>query len=276
LALAMAGRGAAVTLVPPGQEPKAESEMDAELASFMTEVHTIMDAEKLSDKDQIARLHRPGAKYFNMNPFEVLGLSHKASAEDVRKAYRRMSVQVHPDKNPDNKLAQPAFELVKAAHERLEDPERMAFCQRICSAAEEAVEKRVAKDKKKLRKEGEDEKVPEDDPEKMALAVKVMISRMFSEFESRKRQLETRDMEARKKAKEEQAEREFMEALAKREQKMWEKSRQKRVNGWRSWSSTGGGKSKVPNKVKEERRPDGSGYNSYWDEKGEDYKKEWR
>jgi DnaJ family protein C protein 8 len=272
----MAGRGAAVTLVPAGQEPKAESEMDAELAAFMTEVHTIMDAEKLSDKDQIARLFRPGAKYFNMNPFEVLGLSHKASSEDVRKAYRRMSVQVHPDKNPGNELAQPAFELVKAAHERLEDSERMAFCQRICAAAEEAVEKRVAKDKKKLRKEGQEEQVPEDEPEKMALSVKVMISRMFSEFESRKRQLETRDVEARKKAKEEQAEREFMEALAKREQKMWERSRQKRVNGWRSWSSTGGGKSKIPNKVKEERRPDGSGYNSYWDDKGEDYKKEWR
>jgi len=250
--------------------------MDAELAAFMTEVHTIHDAEKLSSGDQIARLHRPGAKYFNMNPFEVLGLSHKASQEDVRKAYRRMSVQVHPDKNPNNDRAQSAFELVKAAHERLEDAERMAFCQRICSAAEEAVEKRVAKDKKKLRKEGQEDTVPEDDPEKMALAVKVMISRMFAEFESRKRQLEEKDAEQRKKAKEEQAEREFMEALAKREQKMWEKSRQKRVNGWRSWSATGGGKSKIPNKVKEERRTDGTGYNSYWDEKGEDYKKEWR
>eukprot|EP00310_Coccolithus_braarudii_P014903 CAMPEP_0183351154 /NCGR_PEP_ID=MMETSP0164_2-20130417/23395_1 /TAXON_ID=221442 /ORGANISM="Coccolithus pelagicus ssp braarudi, Strain PLY182g" /LENGTH=272 /DNA_ID=CAMNT_0025523265 /DNA_START=34 /DNA_END=852 /DNA_ORIENTATION=- len=272
----MAGRGAAVTLVPAGQMPKAESEIDAEMAAFMTEVHTIMDAEKLSSGDQIARLHRPGAKYFNLNPFEVLGLSHKASDEDVRKAYRRMSVQVHPDKNPGNELAQPAFEMVKAAHERLEEPERMAFCQRICAAAEEAVEKRVAKDRKKLKKDGLEEKVPEDDPEKMALAVKVMISRMFAEFESRKRMLETRDMEQRKKAKEEQAEREFMEALAKREQKMWEKSRQKRVNGWRSWSSSGGGKSKIPNKVKEERRSDGTGYNSYLDEKGEDYKKDWR
>eukprot|EP00965_Chrysotila_dentata_P162986 5382709-Pleurochrysis_carterae.AAC.2 len=64
-----------------------------------------------------------------MNPFEVLGLSHKATNEEVRKAYRRMSVQVHPDKNPDDPRAQAAFELVKAAHERLDEPERMAFCQ---------------------------------------------------------------------------------------------------------------------------------------------------
>ena len=51
------------------------------------------DPEKLSSTDQIARLHRPGAKYFNMNPFEVLGLRHTASLEEVRKAYRKMSVQ---------------------------------------------------------------------------------------------------------------------------------------------------------------------------------------
>ena len=32
----------------------------------------------------------------------------------------------------------------------------------------------------------------------------------------------------------------------------------------------------TPTQVKEERRPDGSGYNSHWDGKGEEYKKEWR
>lgn len=58
-----------------------------------------------------------------------------------------------------------------------------------------------------------------------------MICRMFAEFEQRKAQLEKQDADAKKKAQAEQAEREFMEALKKREEKMWEKSRQKRVNG---------------------------------------------
>jgi len=95
--------------------------------------------------------------------------------------------------------------------------------------------------------------------------MQVMISRMFAEFEQRKKQMEERDANLKKKAKEEQvnqtpsspisigacrtfrapappstilartrlqAEREFMEALKKREEKMWEKSRQKRINGW--------------------------------------------
>ena len=266
-----------VTLVP---ESQRQPSVDAEMADFMAQVQhaqSIADIAAMTGPEHIARLHRPGAKYFNMNPFEVLGVNHKATAEEVRGAYRKLSVKVHPDKNPGDERAQPAFEAVKAAAERLDDPDRMAFCVRICTAAEEAVEKKIAKEKKRLRKEGEDEAVPEDDPDKRQSALKVMICRMFAEFEQRKAQLEKHDAEAKKKAREEQAERDFMDALAKREQKMWEKSRQKRVQGWGAWESSGGGsKSKMP-KVKEERRADGaSGYNAASDEKGESYKKDWR
>lgn len=226
-------------------------------------------------RERGARSHPLPACIYVRNPFEVLGLTHKATHEEVRAAYRRLSVKVHPDKNPENERSQSAFEIVKAAHDRLEDEERLAFCVRICSAAEEAVERKVKSQKKKLRKEGASEAVPEDDPERLAVSVKIMICRMFAEFEQRKAQLEKQDAEAKVKAKEEQAEREFMEALKKQEEKMWEKSRQKRVNGWRHWESQGGHKSKMP-KTKEERRTDGSGYNSYWDDKGADYRKDWR
>lgn len=266
-----------VTLVPASDA--AAASVDQEMNDFLgqvTHIRSMADLAAMSGPDHIARLHRPGAKYFNMNPFEVLGLTHKAIAEEVRAAYRRLSVKVHPDKNPGNERAQTAFEVVKAAAERLDDPERMAFCVRICQAAEEATEKKVAKEKKRKRKEGEDDAVPEDDPDRLASAVKVMICRMFAEFEHRKNQLEKHETEAKKKAREEQAEKEFMDALKAREEAMWEKSRQKRVNGWRAWQgSEGASKPKIP-KLKEERKADGSGYNSYRDEKGEEYKKEWR
>ncbi len=252
--------------------------MDAELDEFMAQVQVIQNSSQiaaLTGAEHIARLHRPGAKYFNMNPFEVLGLAHTSSADEVRGAYRKLSVKVHPDKNPGNERAAAAFDLVKQAAERLEDEERFGFCVRICQAATEAAEKKVSARKKKLRKEGQDDAVAEDDPDKMAIAVKVMISRMFAEFEARKKQLEKQDAEAKKKAKEEQAEREFLAALKAKEEKMWEKSRQKRVNGWRAWEGQGGKKSKIP-KVKEERRTDGSGYNAFNDGRGESYKKDWR
>ena len=267
-----------VTLVPAGQQPTAE-EQDADLAAFLQEVHKLieMEPEKMTGSQHIDRLFRPGAKYFNMNPFEVLGLDWEASAEDVKKAYRRMSVQVHPDKNPDNPLADPAFQIVKAAHDRLDDEERLAFCQRICKAAADAVDRKVKAAKKKKRKEGAetgsiDDSVPEDDPHKFKMAVKIMISRMFAEFEQRKKQLEEKDKEMKKASQEAQAEKEFMEALKKKEEALWEKTRQKRVNSWRNWSNGGGGsKSKMP-KVKEEKGT----YNAANAAKGEDYKKDWR
>ena len=270
-------RSAAVTLVPKGQEVNVP-QIDAEMEAFMSQVQQVQslaDIAAMSGADHISRLFRPGAKYFNMNPFEVLGLSHSATHDDVKQAYRKLSVKVHPDKNPGNDRAQPAFEIVKAAHDRLEDDERLSFCVRICTAAQEAVERKVASQKKKLRKDGGSDAVPEDDPDRLAVSIKVMICRMFAEFEQRKKQLEKQDAEAKKKAQEELAEREFLEALKKKEEKMWEKSRQKRVNGWRAWENAGGHKSKMP-KLKEERRADGTGYNSYLDEKGDSYKKDWR
>ena len=155
----MSGAGV-VTLVPKGQEV---APIDHEMDSFLSQVQMVQslaDIAALSGSEHIARLHRPGAKYFNMNPFEVLGLNHKATHEEVRAAYRKLSVKVHPDKNPDNERAQSAFEAVKAASERLEDEERLAFCVRICSAAEEGVERKVKSQKKKQLKAGESDAVP--------------------------------------------------------------------------------------------------------------------
>lgn len=270
----MADPSSAITLVPKGYE-----QVDPEMELFLDQVKTIQTQEDLAampGPEHIARLHRPGAKYFNMNPFEVLGLTHKATPEEVRGTYRKLSVRVHPDKNPGNDRAQAAFEAVKAAHDRLQDESRLEFCVRICTAAEEAVERKVKSQKKKLRKEGQSEDVPEDDPDRMGVAVKIMIVRMFSEFEQRKAQMEKQDAEAKRKAQEAQAEKEFMDALKKQEEKMWEKSRQKRVNGWRHWEAQGGHKSKIP-KTKEEKRTDGSsGYNTNYNDRGESYKKDWR
>lgn len=269
--------GHVVTLVP---ESQRQPDVDADMEAFLQQVKAVQSSEALaamSGVDHIARLHRPGAKYFNMNPFEVLGLTHRATPEEVRGAYRKLSVKVHPDKNPDNARAQTAFEAVKAAAERLEDQERSAFCVRICTAAEEAVQRKVAKEKKRLRKECLDDAVPEDDPDKLSSAVKVMICRMFAEFEQRKKLLERQDADAKKKAREEQAEREYMDALAKKEAEMWEKARQKRVKGWRHWESQGGPKGPKMPKLKEERRADGSsGYNEANDDHGDHYKKDWR
>ncbi|MHC4062478.1 MAG: DnaJ domain-containing protein, partial [Planctomycetota bacterium] len=56
--------------------------------------------------------------------YEVLGVSKSASADDIKRAYRRMAIKYHPDKNPDNKEAETKFKECAEAYEVLSDPEK--------------------------------------------------------------------------------------------------------------------------------------------------------
>lgn len=55
------------------------------------------------------------------DPYERLGLKRDASAEDVRKAYRKLAKQWHPDVNPDNSEAKRRFQDIASAYELLRD-----------------------------------------------------------------------------------------------------------------------------------------------------------
>jgi molecular chaperone DnaJ len=47
--------------------------------------------------------------------YEILGLSRDASDEDIKKAYRKMAMKFHPDRNPDSKDAEDKFKEAKEA-----------------------------------------------------------------------------------------------------------------------------------------------------------------
>jgi len=53
--------------------------------------------------------------------YEVLGIAKGASAEEIKKAYRKMAVQYHPDKNPGDKASEEKFKEVSEAYEVLSD-----------------------------------------------------------------------------------------------------------------------------------------------------------
>src|SRR5271166_6427161 len=56
--------------------------------------------------------------------YEILGLSRSAQPEDVKKAYRKLAIQFHPDKNPGDKKAEEKFKELSEAYEILSDPKR--------------------------------------------------------------------------------------------------------------------------------------------------------
>ena len=62
----------------------------------------------------------------NMNPYSVLGLKPSASADDIRKAYRKIAKKHHPDLNPGNTDAEKKFKELNTANEILSDPEKRA------------------------------------------------------------------------------------------------------------------------------------------------------
>src|SRR5271167_665391 len=56
--------------------------------------------------------------------YEILGVAKTASADDIRKAYRKLAKKLHPDLNPGDKRAEEQFKEVAAANDLLSDPDK--------------------------------------------------------------------------------------------------------------------------------------------------------
>jgi len=67
--------------------------------------------------------------------YEILGVNRNADAEEIRKAYRKLAVKFHPDKNPGDHTAEEKFKELGEAYEALSDPQKRAAYDQFGHAA---------------------------------------------------------------------------------------------------------------------------------------------
>jgi curved DNA-binding protein len=65
--------------------------------------------------------------------YKILGVERKASEEEIRKAYRKLAMQYHPDRNPNDKQAEERFKEINEAYQVLSDAEKRAHYDRLGS-----------------------------------------------------------------------------------------------------------------------------------------------
>lgn len=59
--------------------------------------------------------------------YQELGVARGASQDEIRRAYRKLAAQYHPDKNPGNAAAEARFKAINRAHDALSDPKKRAL-----------------------------------------------------------------------------------------------------------------------------------------------------
>jgi len=58
--------------------------------------------------------------------YELLGVERSADEKELKSAFRKMAMKYHPDRNPDDKLAETRFKEINEAYEVLRDPQKRA------------------------------------------------------------------------------------------------------------------------------------------------------
>lgn len=128
-------------------EPFDKKEGEEEEKTILTEKYVKQPLG--SSQEVVDRLLCPFHEWKNLNPYHVFSLDIDATDEDIKFRYKKLSLKVHPDRCRGIENAREAFELVKAAYEKLMDEDQ----RKTVIAHIENVTNEVNKGRKKLIKE---------------------------------------------------------------------------------------------------------------------------
>ena len=67
------------------------------------------------------------AELASFDPFKILGVNSSAEEKEIRKAYRKLSLEYHPDKNQGNKIAEEMFMKEAKAYEAVTDDDAKSY-----------------------------------------------------------------------------------------------------------------------------------------------------
>ena len=82
----------------------------------------------------VSFIRKPAEDHAEQNYYEVLGVERGASQDEIKKAYRRLAMKYHPDRNPGDKAAEAKFKEVGEAYAVLSDEQKRAAYDRFGKA----------------------------------------------------------------------------------------------------------------------------------------------
>jgi DnaJ family protein C protein 8 len=194
---------------------------------------------------------------FKLNPYEMLGLRFTATDDDVKRAYRKVSLAVHPDKC-SHPRAKDAFEIIGHAQKELLNEDKRKSLDFLLGVAKEEVQKEWRKAAKHdaaarlaavLDESGKSGvEAGWEQTAEFHEAWKIKARDVLAKSEWRRRKMTKRVKEEEERAKEEHQQ-EKEENKKKREaDKDWESGRDERIGSWRNFVSGGSKKTKKSKK----------------------------